>query len=118
MPIPDYLVRNLKVTLSELYPDSASAERVAADAGIETNRLNLKQSPANAWHVVVEESISEDKIERLVSIARSEYNEDTPQGRMLDVIRDGLRAWRAREDLQAQKKRRVRCNRIDLAMPI
>lgn len=68
-----YRLRDVFVTL---YTDLNSAQRVATEAGVSIERIDLSSNLINVWDNILREAIKIDKIERLLGVACVEYSEN------------------------------------------
>lgn len=64
---------NLRDTLATLYPEEASARRLAADAGLDVRRIGFAGQAINTWHAIVQEAVKLDRLEALLQRALHEY---------------------------------------------
>ncbi|HXF62758.1 MAG TPA: effector-associated domain EAD1-containing protein, partial [Caldilineaceae bacterium] len=63
----------LRDVLASLYPDEASARRVAAQAGLEVGRISFSAQAVNNWHAILTEAERSDQLQTLIQVVRSEY---------------------------------------------
>jgi hypothetical protein len=63
----------LRDELAALYPDEASARRVAAQAGLNSARIVFGGAPVNLWHGVLTEAERGGQIDAVAAVARQEY---------------------------------------------
>ena len=64
---------NLRDTLAALYPEEASARRLAADAGLDVRRIGFTGQAINTWHAIVQEAVKLDRLDALLQRALHEY---------------------------------------------
>lgn len=65
--------RHLYTLLAELYPDPASALRVAQDAGIRTALAPLTNHALNNWHAILQEAEKQNRLAQLLAVVDEEY---------------------------------------------
>jgi hypothetical protein len=70
------MLRNLRVTLADLYPEREDAVRVAGDAGLNLAYINLGNKPITNWHNILAEAEKQELVGAVVRIARERYPRD------------------------------------------
>ncbi len=65
--------RLLRDELATLYPDEASARRVAAQAKMECARIVFGGRPVNTWHAILTEAELAGQIDAVAAVAQQEY---------------------------------------------
>lgn len=63
----------LRQELARLYPHAATIRRVAWDAGIVTERLELSGPADDIWYGLLEEAQRQKRVEQLLEVAQREY---------------------------------------------
>ena len=63
----------LRECLLHLYPETASARRVAEQAGLSLQRIALSGPAVDTWHAILSEAERNDQICDLIAVAHSEY---------------------------------------------
>lgn len=66
-------VSELRELLATLYSDPQSMERVAVDAGLDPRRIYFAASAINVWCDIINEANKQQKVNRLLEVARNEY---------------------------------------------
>lgn len=69
--------------LAELYPDRASAERVASAAGMNRTRIAYDPRPLNHWTHILAEAQFQGRLDALIAVAMDEYPAFQP---LLDAV--------------------------------
>lgn len=92
--------RLLRDVLAGLYPDEASARRVAAQAGLESARIVFGGPPVNLWHAILTEAEHGGQVEAVAAVARQEYPANP-------ALRQALRAFQ-KEAVAPPESRKVR----------
>lgn len=64
---------NLRRILAQLFNDPQTIQRVVADAGIDTARVNLRGSVVDIWEAVLGEARKSDQVAALIQVASYEY---------------------------------------------
>lgn len=72
MPTPEAL-RKLCTVLAQLYPDKASAIRVAEDAGIPITAVALSERALDNWHAILKEVQKRNRLALLLELVDEEY---------------------------------------------
>jgi hypothetical protein len=90
--------RRLRDVLAGLYPDEASARRVAAQAGLESARIAFGGQPINTWHALLTEAEHGGQVEAVAAVAQQEYPAN-PQ------LRQALREFRKETGVSRGKKK-------------
>lgn len=72
MPTPNVL-RALCAVLAQLYPDKASASRIAKDAGIPIALVALNDRAIDNWHAILQEAEKQDRLALLLAAVNEEY---------------------------------------------
>ena len=72
MPMPEAL-RKLCTVLAQLYPDKASAIRVAEDAGIPIAAVALSERALDNWHEILKEVQKRNRLALLLELVDEEY---------------------------------------------
>ena len=70
------LLRQLCALFAELYPDRASAIRVAEDAGIPVGMVALNDRALDNWHAILKEAQKRDRLASLLAVVKEEYGEN------------------------------------------
>ena len=91
------LILDLRNTLSNLYPDSAHAKRIAEEALIPVVFIDWTSSPVEVWGQTVKEAERRGAIQALIDIAASEYKSG-PYHDELQRIRQGLAWYRSKAE--------------------
>ncbi|MCB0110577.1 MAG: hypothetical protein KDE53_31870, partial [Caldilineaceae bacterium] len=68
--------RHLYTLLAELYPDQASAVRIAQSAGIRIELAPLTNHALNNWHAILQEAEKQDRLAQLIAVVEEEYGEN------------------------------------------
>ena len=63
----------LRACLMNLYPETASARRVAEQAGLSLQRVAMSGRAVDTWHAILTEAERNDQIPDLIAVAHSEY---------------------------------------------
>ncbi len=90
MSTPQAMYR-LTVVLAELYPDKASAIRVAESAALPTALVALNDRAIDNWHAILQEAAKQDRLAPLVAVVHEEYGA-SPQWRAVMLQ---LQGWPA-----------------------
>lgn len=69
-------LRQLCALCAELYPDKASAIRVAEDAGIPISMVALGDRALDNWHAILKEAQKRERLAALLSVVNAEYGEN------------------------------------------
>jgi hypothetical protein len=77
----------LRDVLASLYPDEASARRVAAQAGLEVGRISFSPLAVNNWHAILAEAERSDRLQALIQVVRAEYGANRALQRVLQGYR-------------------------------
>ena len=70
------MLRQLCALFAELYPDKASAVRVAEDAGIPIGMVALSDVALDNWHEILKEAQKRDRLAALLAVVEEEYGEN------------------------------------------
>ncbi len=65
--------KKLSDKLAELYPDNASARRVASDAGLKPWQIAFDAQTINSWSAIVKEAERQGRVETLIDVATKTY---------------------------------------------
>lgn len=93
-------LRNLRDLLAALYPDEATARRVATDAGLDERRIAFIGSAINIWHAIVSEAVKADKVTDLLQIALADYGANR-------ALQAAYQTWRAQQPAADQRAQEV-----------
>lgn len=63
----------LRDLLAELYPDDASARRVAAEAHLEGARIHFAARAVDRWHAILTEAVHVGRVDDLIKVVQREY---------------------------------------------
>jgi hypothetical protein len=66
----------LRDALAALYPDEASARRIAAQAGLALGRIAFAASAVNNWHAIIQEAEHSGRMAALHAVVQAEYGAD------------------------------------------
>ena len=70
------MLRQLCALFAELYPDRASAIRVAEDAGIPIGMVALSDHAIDNWHAILKEAQKRERLPALLAVVNAEYGEN------------------------------------------
>ncbi len=88
---------NLRAVLAHLYPDKASAIRVAQDADIPITLVALSDRAIDNWHVILQETEKQNRLAQLLVVVNEEYGAN-PQ---LRAVMRQLAGWPASDATSA-----------------
>jgi hypothetical protein len=67
----------LRNALAALYPDEASARRIAASAGLSLTRIKFSPVAAYTWHAILQEADHTESLDDLIAVVQSEYGRNS-----------------------------------------
>ena len=67
------MLNDLRDVLADLYPEEASARRVASDASLDADYIDMRGSAVSFWHEIIRHAVRKDRISLLVAVALREY---------------------------------------------
>lgn len=70
------LQHKLSTLLADLYPERASAVRVAESAGIDVGLVAVTDHALNNWHAILEEARKQERLTQLLAVVDEEYGEN------------------------------------------
>ena len=79
----EQLLYELRNILADLYTDSATAKRVAADADLPVVMVDFEQPVYNVWSEIVRQAEIRGEVRRLIAVVLREY----PEGPNSDKLR-------------------------------
>ena len=79
---------NLRSSLAALYPDEATARRVATDAGLDERYIAFDGPAMDVWYAIVREAEKVGKVENICQIALADYGAN-------QVLQAAYQSWRA-----------------------
>jgi hypothetical protein len=81
----DPKLTDLRNALSDLYERVGDIKRITDDAGVPSKYIDFKDSAVNVWHNVLLEAQQQQKLQRIIDIARQEYPEDISLNKAADT---------------------------------
>jgi hypothetical protein len=65
--------RPLRDALVKLYPDEASARRIAAQAHLDSARIHFSARAVDGWHAILTEAVHAGQVEKVIQVVEVEY---------------------------------------------
>ena len=62
--------------LAELYLETASANRIVSDAGLNLTQIPFDPTPVNYWHNILVKAIENERLDALLTVAIEEYRQN------------------------------------------
>jgi hypothetical protein len=81
----------LRDMLVELYPDEASARRLAAEAELESARIHFAARAVDRWHAILTEAVHVGSVEALILVVQREYPKNANLRKAVRYYRHSLR---------------------------
>ncbi|MBA3534602.1 MAG: hypothetical protein H0T73_22010 [Ardenticatenales bacterium] len=97
----------LRDLLADIYPDPADARRVAQDAGLNLASLDLKQTPINIWHDILNEAQKQERVEAIITVAREQYPKRFSSPGTDGGDKGGKEGVRTRRELTTKEKQEL-----------
>ena len=78
----------LRNSLTSLYPDPASARRIAEEADLDLSHIPITGTAINNWHAIITEAQKTDHIDHLINIVRREYGNSTKLNQAISTYQE------------------------------
>jgi hypothetical protein len=79
--------RPLRDALAQLYPDEASARRIADQAQLDGTRIHFSTRAVDSWHAILTEAAHAGGLEKVIQAAQQEYGANVALAKAVQHVR-------------------------------
>lgn len=83
--------RSLRDMLAQLYPDEASARRIAAQANLDGTRIHFAARAVDSWHAILTEAVHTGRMEGVIRAVMQEYGGNAQLAKAVREYRQAAR---------------------------
>jgi hypothetical protein len=95
----------LRDALAQLYPDEASARRIAAQAHLDGTRIQFSGRAVDGWHSILGEAMNNGRMESLIEVVSQEYGANEALVKAMQIYRRSLEKEGEPTDFQQSRRK-------------